>query len=171
MFQISDPSELWSKSIGGVISLRAKFLKRESFPSSFLRSSKNIVTTLSKKVFLCVRPQFYSQNLDQIVPVTPCFVTGSQLQIDQLRKDFFPRGSLVECGAYSEQFPHWLKQFISDVQHTNQKNKTKLKQNFTSQSHTPMKQKAKRCLEIKSQVARVPPKCDKVMPRNKNQIA
>ena len=34
-----------------------------------------------------------------------------------------------------------------------------------------MKQKAKRCPEIKSQVARVPPKGGKVMPRNQKPNA
>ena len=51
------------------------------------------------------------------------------------------------------------------VHSPNQQNQTK------PELHQPgvtlqMKQKAKKCLEIKSQVARVPPKDGKVMPRN-----
>ena len=68
---------------------------------------------------------------------------------------------------YSEQFPHWLKQFIPDVCALKPKEQNQTEAEF----HQPgvilqMKQKAKRCLEIKSQVARVPQKCGKVMPRN-----
>ena len=42
---------------------------------------------------------------------------------------------------------------------------TKWNQNLTSQESN-LKQKAKRCPEIKSQVEECPPKDDKVMPRN-----
>ena len=80
---------------------------------------------------------------------------------------FFPRRSQVGCGTL-EWASHILAQTVCTrclCTQTKPTNQTK------PEFHQPgvtlqMKQKAKRCPEIKSQVARVPPKDGKVMPKS-----
>ena len=74
---------------------------------------------------------------------------------------FTPRGSQVECGTLEWAIPIWIQAVCTRYLCTQTK----------PELHQPgvtlqMKQKAKRCPEIKSQVAGVPPKDGKVTPRN-----
>ena len=66
MVQISDPESSGLKVEAELFAQDKNSQRDFYFSSSFLWNLKNIVTTLSKTVFF-LSPQFYSQNLDQIV--------------------------------------------------------------------------------------------------------
>ena len=80
---------------------------------------------------------------------------------------FFPRGSQVGCGNL-EWAIHILARTVCTRCLCTQTKPTNQTETRTSpaRSHTPNVKKAKRCPEIKSQVARVPPKDGKLMPKS-----